>query len=99
MKPSSHWETLRRDLILATAEPGARSALAKSIGVTRSAVTQWLSEGGTTPTAETALRLYAWVHPDEAEKQSPGRVSPRPEPKTLLQRSKHENQSQARKKQ
>ena len=84
MKSSSHWDELRRDLIKATAKAGARSALAKSLGVTRSAVSQWLSRGGTTPTAETALRLFEWVHPGEDKKEGPGRVSPRPEPKTQV---------------
>jgi transcriptional regulator with XRE-family HTH domain len=83
---------------VATAKSGARSALAKSLGVTRSAVSQWLSEGGTTPTAETALRLREWVHPDEDKKQSPGRVSPRPEPKTRVRKSVYEKQTKVRKK-
>ena len=71
VKSSSHWDKLRLELIRAAANRGAKSALAKSLGVTRSAVTQWLSKGGTTPTAEMALRLDAWVHPDKGKKGAP----------------------------
>ena len=83
---------------MATAKSGARSALAKSLGVTRSAVSQWLSEGGTTPTAETALRLREWVHPDEDKKQTLGSATNTAKGKTQVRKSGYDKQTQVRKK-
>jgi transcriptional regulator with XRE-family HTH domain len=58
---------LRLRLIAATSAPGAKTALAKEFKVSRSAVSQWLS-GDTSPGAETALRLLAWVGDVERRK-------------------------------
>ena len=81
----------------ATSQRGMKSKLAKVMGVPLANVSQWLS-GVREPGGETTLRLLQWVEHHEGKQESPGRVSARPEPKTQLQRSSHENQSQARKK-
>jgi transcriptional regulator with XRE-family HTH domain len=81
----------------ATSQRGMKSKLAKLMGVPLSNVSQWLS-GAREPGGETTLRLLNWVRVAEGKQESPGGVEAPPEPKTQLQRSKHENQSQARKK-
>jgi hypothetical protein len=81
----------------ATSQRGMKSKLAKVMGVPLSNVSQWLS-GEREPGGETTLRLLNWVIATEAKPKSPGGVGAPPEPKTQLQKSKHENQSQARNK-
>jgi transcriptional regulator with XRE-family HTH domain len=81
----------------ATNQRGMKSKLAKVMEVPLSNVSQWLS-GEREPGGETTLRLLNWVIATEAKQESPGGVEAPPEPKTQPRKSKHENQSQARKK-
>ena len=72
----------------------------KTLGVTPSAVAQWLAPeaSGTMPTAETTLRLLQWVNADDLKPKSPGSVQAEPEPKTQVRNPKHEDQKSTRKK-
>ncbi len=82
----------------ATSQRGKKSELAKHMGVPLPNVSQWLS-GDRAPGGETTLRLLAWVQAQEAKQKDPGRVSPRPEPKTRVHSPKvYEKQTQVRKK-
>jgi DNA-binding transcriptional regulator YiaG len=55
---------------------GAKSALAKALGVSRQRVTDWTSRKRV-PNGEMALRLAAWVAEQEQQTKSPSRVSAR----------------------
>ena len=73
---------LRNRLKAATARHGARSALAVEFGVSRQAVSQWIS-GATAPEAATTLKLLQWVERAEAkQRQSAGSAATPPAPKT-----------------
>lgn len=85
----SRWEKLRKRLLLITGKSGVKSDLAQNLGVSRSALSQWLS-GGTTPTAETTLRLLEWVTEEEAKQKNPERVSARPGRQTRKGNSSNE---------
>lgn len=61
------WNPFLKRLRDATARRGAKSRLARSLGVSSGAVTQWLS-GHASPTAENTLRLLAWVTAEEGDK-------------------------------
>jgi transcriptional regulator with XRE-family HTH domain len=62
------WRELRSRLKAAAGEPGARATLARSLGVTPAAVSQWLS-GANAPKADTTLRLLQWVFGAEAKQK------------------------------
>jgi hypothetical protein len=69
------------------------------MGVSRPAVSQWIAEDGTAPTAEMTLQLLAWVQAEEAKPpKSPGRASTRPEPKTQPRKSSYEKPKSGQKK-
>jgi transcriptional regulator with XRE-family HTH domain len=95
---NSMWKHLRQRLREATQKPGTKKAVAKHLGVSPAAVSQWLS-GAAAPTAETTLRLLAWVAVAEAKQKSAPEVrSTRPAQKTRKRKSKHEKPSPDRKK-
>lgn len=76
-----------------TREHGAKSELARYVGVSRQAVDQWLREDErrTDPTAEIAFRLLQWVRLREVNQQkTPGRVTSTaqgPDPKELHEKT------------
>lgn len=66
-----HWNQLRDRLNEMLSSPGEKATLAKALGVSKSAVSQWLS-GKTAPSAELALCLREWVYgPDEQGTNAP----------------------------
>jgi transcriptional regulator with XRE-family HTH domain len=81
------WDALKSRLKDATRATGSKSALAREFGVTRQAVSQWLS-GETAPTAEATLRLLDWVERKEAQQKNRGdRVAARPPQTTRKSKS------------
>jgi DNA-binding transcriptional regulator YiaG len=73
--------------------------LARSLKVPLPRVSEWLS-GRVMPSGETTLRLLHWVEQQERQpKESPGRVSARPEPKTQPRKSSYEKPKPGRKRQ
>lgn len=66
----SLWGRLRQRLLIAVFNQGhgAQSAIAENIGVSRQAVSDWLS-GKSSPGAEMTLRLLNWVRAIEAQKE------------------------------
>ena len=66
MQPPKSWRGLRRRLLKATAQTGARAQLARRLGVARQTVDKWLNQG-VEPTANFTLRLLAWVTAREAK--------------------------------
>jgi transcriptional regulator with XRE-family HTH domain len=71
-----------------TSAPGAKASLARKLGVSRQAVSQWLS-GKSNPTAEATLQLLNWVEEPEAQQtKKPGSESPQPGQKTQVRKSK-----------
>jgi hypothetical protein len=97
-KSKSLWGHLRQRLIAVLREPGAKTKLAHTMGVSRPAVSQWIAEDGTAPTAEMTLQLLAWVQAEEVKPKSPGRAETRPEPKTQPWKSSYEKPKSGRKK-
>lgn len=97
-KSKSLWESLRQRLIAVLHVPGAKTKLAHKMGVSRPAVSQWIAEDGTAPTAEMTLQLLVWVQGEEAKPKSPGGALTPPEPKTQVRKSRYEKQTQVRKK-
>jgi transcriptional regulator with XRE-family HTH domain len=93
------WNELRTILVAKTESAKAKVELARRLGVTMAAISQWRS-GASAPTADNALRILEWIRETEAEqKQSAGSVSEsRPTPKPLTRKSKHEKPSPNRKK-
>lgn len=81
-----NWNELLLQLQTATAEPGTKTRLAATLGVTTQAVSQWLS-GASAPKADTALRLRAWVLRAGDENQSGARVEARTPRKTRVSKS------------
>lgn len=63
------WGSLKSRLAEVVEQEGKRTELAASLGVTASAVSQWLS-GATKPTAEATLQLLEWVRVEEAKPQT-----------------------------
>jgi transcriptional regulator with XRE-family HTH domain len=87
----SLWKALQLRLVRATIERGARSELASLMGVSRQVVSAWL-RGASAPTAETTLRLLAWVSAEEERtKKRAGSESMQPALTTRKRKSKHEN--------
>jgi transcriptional regulator with XRE-family HTH domain len=81
-------EDLMARVRAAVSDRGAKSGLAKHLGVSRQAVDQWLA-GSTSPSAQTTLRLVAWL--SGAQKQNGRGDAPAPpQPETRSDR-KHEN--------
>jgi transcriptional regulator with XRE-family HTH domain len=81
---------LRARLIKATVRRGQKAALAKWLKVPMSSISPWFA-GRKQPSGETTLRLVQWVDQWEAQqKQSPGGVSPPPEPKTQSKAASNE---------
>lgn len=60
------WIQLRDLVLKRTEESGAKAQLARDVGVSRQAVNKWLNQG-VEPSAETTLRLLAWVTAREAK--------------------------------
>lgn len=60
MKPYNPLQELLERVRKATKTPGAKSQLARDLGVTRQAVNRWIHDNNK-PSAETALHLLAWV--------------------------------------
>jgi transcriptional regulator with XRE-family HTH domain len=88
-KSKSLWGNLRRRLIAVLRVPGAKTNLALKMGVSRPAVSQWIADDGTAPTAEMTLQLLAWVQVEEAKQKKALAVSlPPPERKTRVRSSK-----------
>ena len=86
---SSLWKQLRGRLAAATSRPGEKSRLAKTLGVTRQAVSEW-TRGMNAPSAETTLRLLQWVTAEEAQskqKKRAGSAETRPALKTRKNKS------------
>jgi hypothetical protein len=70
------------------------------MGVSRPAVSQWIAEDGTAPTAELTLQLLAWVQAEEDKQTKALAVSlPPPEPKTQPRKSNYEKPKPGRKRQ
>jgi transcriptional regulator with XRE-family HTH domain len=101
LKPrkNSYWKQLRRRVIAAVDEPGAKAKLARYLGITRQAVSEWIRRDDRAPSAEYTLRLLEWVAAEEAkQKQSAERALTRPAQKTRVRKSKHEKPNSDRKK-
>lgn len=97
----SFWKTLQARLRRAMEPRGSQAALAKSLGVTPSAVAQWIAEkASTTPTAETTLRLLHWVDANEVlQQKSPGSATNTTRAKTQVPKShRYEKETRVRKK-
>jgi transcriptional regulator with XRE-family HTH domain len=72
MLPTPHsWDELREALRLKTHSQKAKQELARKLGVTLAAISQWRS-GATTPTADKVLPLLAWVRERTTQSQ-PGK--------------------------
>jgi hypothetical protein len=77
---------------------GKKSELARFLGVPRQRINDWLS-GVRAPGGEVTLQLLEWVQAGEAKpKEALAVLSAPPEPKTQVRKSKHEKQTQVRKK-
>jgi len=63
------WDRLLERLRNVTSRSGSKVALANSMGVTKSAVSQWLA-GRAQPSAENTLHMLAWVASEEAKNKS-----------------------------
>src|SRR5207237_248438 len=87
----SNMKQLRSRLQEAMAAPGKQSELASFLSAPLASVSRWLS-GKREPGGEITLSMLAWVQAEEANKTSLGRAQTRPEPKTQLRKSQHENQ-------
>ncbi|MBI3418120.1 MAG: hypothetical protein HY043_22760 [Verrucomicrobia bacterium] len=97
-KTTSLIDTLRERLRRVTTARGAKAALAKEFGVSRQAVSGWLS-GVNKPEGETALHLLAWVTAEEAKQQKSSVSATTPaEPKTQIKKAQHANLKSGRKK-
>lgn len=70
---SPHWAVLLERIRNVTQRSGSKVALAAALGVTKSAVSQWLA-GRAQPSAEKTLRMLNWVAAEEAKnkKRGPG---------------------------
>ena len=93
------WEELRTILVSKTALPDAKADLARYLGVSPAAVSQWRS-GASAPTADNTLRILAWVNGSEAEsnKKRAGSAETRPALKTRKSKStSHEKAKSDRK--
>jgi transposase-like protein len=90
-KSKSLWRSLRQRLVAVLQEPGAKTKLARKMGVSRPAVSQWIADDGTAPTAEMTLQLLAWVQAEEAKQEKALAVLlPPPEPKTQPRKFSYE---------
>jgi transcriptional regulator with XRE-family HTH domain len=67
---SSLWSQLRGRLASATSGPGEKARLAREIGVSRQAVSEWITRRKNAPSSETTLRLLAWVTEAEAQQKN-----------------------------
>jgi transcriptional regulator with XRE-family HTH domain len=65
-RKSSYWKQLRRRLISVTTPPGAKAKLARHLGLSRQAVSEWIRRDDRAPSAEYTLRLLEWVTAEEA---------------------------------
>lgn len=81
---SGYWKSLVDSLVALTVERGAKSQLARDVGVSRQAVNHWISGKGA-PSAELTLKLLAWAtkraqklkNPGSATNTSRERIGPR----------------------
>jgi transcriptional regulator with XRE-family HTH domain len=101
MAPESlTWDKLRSILCARTNSPEAKLALAKHLGVSSSAVSQWRTDASA-PTADNALKILSWLRTFEIkpnQKNAPEVRLTRPARKTKTRKSKHEKPSSDRKK-
>lgn len=98
LQKESFWPVLREKIRNLVQRRGAKSALARDIGVTRQAVNALLSKKYI-PSGEQVLKLSKWLEIAEAQqKQSAGSASTRPAPKTRERKSKHEKPNSDRQK-
>jgi transcriptional regulator with XRE-family HTH domain len=78
-RKKSYWKELRRRLIVCLSPAGAKAKLARHLGVTRQAVSEWIRRENRAPSAEYALRLLEWVTAEEVkqskQRQNAGRLS------------------------
>lgn len=91
MKPherASRWEQLRKRLNRATTRRGTQVALARVLGVTRQAVSEWLRKPNRAPSAETTLRLLEWVTAEEAKPKTKRPASARTDAGLTTQQQK-----------
>jgi transcriptional regulator with XRE-family HTH domain len=87
------WNILRVRLAKATKGRGAKMALARLLGVSHAAISQWIN-GATKPSAEMTLRALEWVTAFEAKQQkSPGSALNTARGKTRPTRSKYETKT------
>jgi len=94
---SSRWQQLQHRLQNATRERGAKSSLARELGIDRQTVSEWLRHAVRGPSAETTLRLLEWVKAAEAkQKKRAGSAETQPALKT--RKRKYEKPKSDRKK-
>lgn len=97
MTSAPNWENLRRRLSCLLEFRGAQAKLAKTLKLTRQAVSQWV-RGKNTPDAEFTLRVLQWVTAREAEKKDSARAETRTEQVTRSTKPKpHEKRKPSRK--
>jgi transcriptional regulator with XRE-family HTH domain len=85
------WSELRSLLVSKTESAEAKKELAKGLGVTLAALSQWRS-GANAPSADNALQIFRWIREVEAkeEKQSAGTATTEPARKTRKRKSNYE---------
>jgi hypothetical protein len=66
---TAKWDKVRRRLGQLTQKHGCKAALARYLGVTRSAVGEWLA-GNNAPSSPTLLRLLIWIERAEADRDA-----------------------------
>jgi transcriptional regulator with XRE-family HTH domain len=95
----SDWNALRSRLAQLVEKPGEKARLAREFGVSAPAISQWLSPAPR-PTADTTLKLLAWVLEAEVQQQKrAGHAETRPAQATRKSKSKsHEKAKSDRKK-
>lgn len=91
------WEQLRTILRTKTDSPEAKLDLAKHLGVSLAAVSQWRSNAAR-PTADKTLQILAWLRepaPNPQQKKRAGRAATRPAPKTQKGKIKSNEKSKS----
>jgi transcriptional regulator with XRE-family HTH domain len=98
MQRQSLWNQLKARLAEAAKGRGVKAALARELGVTNQAVSEWLS-GASAPKASTTLWLLNWVIAAEEanQKKRASQVAAQPALNTRAKKSKHENSDQKKK--
>jgi hypothetical protein len=76
-----------------------KSELARRLEVSPTHIQKWVTAREYAPGGEITLAMLEWVQAEEAkQKRRPGRVSPRPEPKTQPRKSSYEKPKSGQKK-